>query len=83
MVPSRRSHARGPSRAAALPRETGSEADRVGVRRGEPAVVGKRAFEDVSEWFAELDRLALDPFMPEGRQQPPTPQPKVQRLGRR
>jgi hypothetical protein len=30
-------------------------------------------FTDVSAWFAELDRLASEPFMPEGRQQPPTP----------
>jgi hypothetical protein len=30
-------------------------------------------FTDVSAWFAALDRLALEPFMPDGRQQPPTP----------
>ena len=30
-------------------------------------------FTDVSTWFAELDRLAAGPFMPDGRQQPPTP----------
>jgi hypothetical protein len=28
---------------------------------------------DVSAWFAELDRLATEPFLPEGRQQPLTP----------
>ena len=27
-------------------------------------------FTEVSAWFAELDRLAAEPFMPEGRQQP-------------
>jgi hypothetical protein len=31
-------------------------------------------FTDVSAWFAELDRLATEPFMPEGRQQPLPPQ---------
>jgi hypothetical protein len=34
-------------------------------------------FTDVTSWFAELDRLALKPFMPEGRQQPPAPQRDV------
>jgi hypothetical protein len=34
-------------------------------------------FRDVSAWFAELDRLASEPFMPEGRQQPLTPQRDV------
>ena len=28
---------------------------------------------DVNEWFAELDRDGLEPFMPEGRNQPDTP----------
>jgi hypothetical protein len=28
---------------------------------------------DVSEWFAELDRYAGEPFMPEGRSQPTAP----------
>ena len=27
----------------------------------------------LDEWFAELDRLALEPFMAEGRDQPVTP----------
>jgi hypothetical protein len=31
-------------------------------------------FTDVSAWFAELDRLTTEPFMLEGRQQPPAPQ---------
>jgi hypothetical protein len=34
-------------------------------------------FTDVAEWFAELDRLAAEPFMPEGRQQPPSPRRDV------
>jgi len=34
-------------------------------------------FTDVSAWFAELDRLAAEPFMPEGRQQPLTPRRDV------
>jgi virulence-associated protein VagC len=73
---------KGRRRAASMPRETRFEADRVGVRRAEPRVTVKRAFKDVSDWFAELDRLALDPFMPEGRQQPLTPQQIVRRPDR-
>jgi hypothetical protein len=29
-------------------------------------------FADVKEWFAALDRFGPEPFMSEGRQQPPT-----------
>jgi virulence-associated protein VagC len=29
--------------------------------------------DDVDLWFAELDRFAPEPFMPEGRDQPATP----------
>ena len=73
---------KGRSRAARMPREAKFEGDRVGVQRAEPRVTVKRAFKDVSEWFAELDRLAPEPFMPEGRQQPLTPQQNVRRPGR-
>jgi hypothetical protein len=34
-------------------------------------------FTDVDAWFAELDRLAAEPFMPEGREQPATPERDV------
>jgi hypothetical protein len=34
-------------------------------------------FTDVAEWFAELDRFGPEPFMAEGRRQPPAPQRKV------
>jgi len=73
---------KGRSRAARMPRETKSEGDSDRVRRAEPGVVVKRVFRDVSEWFAELDRLGPEPFMPEGRQQPLTPQQIVRRPDR-
>ena len=63
--------------AAGRPRETRVEGDRDRVRRAEPSVVVKRVFRNVSEWFAELDRLAPEPFMPDGRQQPLTPKQNV------
>jgi hypothetical protein len=34
-------------------------------------------FTDVSAWFTELDRLGPEPFMPEGRHQPATPEREV------
>jgi len=68
---------KGRSRAARIPRETKSEDDRDRVRHAEPGVVVKHVFRDVSEWFAELDRLAPEPFMPDGRQQPLTPPQNV------
>ena len=46
---------------------------RVGTRRAKRSLVGKSRFAEVAEWFAELDRLEREPFMPDGRQQPQTP----------
>ena len=67
----------GRSQAVRLPREFRFEGDRVRVRRAGRGVLVEPMFTDVSVWFAELDRLASEPFMPEGRQQPPTPQRDV------
>ncbi len=63
----------GRSQAVRLPREFRFEGDRVRVRRLGRGVLVEPIFTNVSEWFAELDRLATDPFMQEGRQQPSTP----------
>ena len=60
-----------PGRAAA--REFRFDGDRVRVRRAGRGVLVEPMFTDVKAWFAELDRLASEPFMPEGRQQPTTP----------
>ena len=67
----------GRSQAVRLPREFRFEGDRVRVRRAGRGVLVEPMFTDVSAWFAELDRLAAEPFMPEGRQQPPTPRRDV------
>ena len=67
----------GRSQAVRLPREFRFEGDRVWVRRAGRGVLVEPMFKDVSAWFAELDRLASEPFMPEGRQQPLTPQRDV------
>ena len=67
----------GRSQAVPLPREFRFEGDRVRVRRAGPWCACRTVFTDVSAWFAELDRLASEPFMPEGRQQPSMPQRDV------
>ena len=67
----------GRSQAVRLPREFRFEGDRVTVRRAGRGVLLEPAFTDVASWFAEIDRLASEPFMPEGRQQPPAPKRDV------
>lgn len=63
----------GRSQAVRLPRELRFEGGQVRVRRVGRGVLLEPMFTDVSEWFAELDRLSPEPFMPEGREQPSTP----------
>ena len=63
----------GRSQAVRLPREFRFAGDRVRVRRAGRGVLVEPMFTDVPAWFAELDRLASEPFMPNGRQQPSTP----------
>ena len=67
----------GRSQAVRLPREFRFEGDRVRVRRVGRGVLMEPMFTDVSAWFAELDRLATEPFMPDGRRQPSTPRRAV------
>ena len=67
----------GRSQAVRLPREFRFEGDRVRVRRAGRGLLVEPVFTDVSAWFAELDRLSDEAFMPEGRQQPPTPKRDV------
>jgi antitoxin VapB len=64
----------GRSQAVRLPREFRFEGDRVRVRRAGRGVLVEPVFADVKEWFSALDRFGPEPFMPEGRQQPPTPE---------
>jgi antitoxin VapB len=73
---------KGRNQAARMPREFRFEGDRVRVRREGRGELVEPVFRSVSEWFAELDRLASEPFMPEGRQQPLTPQRDVRLPGR-
>ena len=63
----------GRSQAVRLPRELRFEGDRVRVRRHGRGVLVEPMFTDVSAWFAAMDRLGSEPFMPDGCDQPPSP----------
>jgi len=67
----------GRSQAVRLPREFNFEGDRVRIRRAGRGVLLEPMFTNVSEWFEALDRFASEPFMPDERQQPPTPKREV------
>jgi antitoxin VapB len=62
----------GRSQAVRLPREFRVHGDRVRVRRVGRGVLLEPIL-DLPTWFAQLDRLGPEPFLPEGRDQPLTP----------
>ncbi len=67
----------GRSQAVRLPREFRFAGDRVRIRRvGEGVLLEPMVF-DNKKWFEELDRYNSEPFMPEGRDQPITPERKI------
>jgi antitoxin VapB len=63
----------GRSQAVRLPREFCFEGDRVRLRRVGRGVLVEPMMTDFADWFAELDRFNSERFMPDGRNQPPTP----------
>ena len=67
----------GRSQAVRLPREFRFEGDRVRVRRVADGVLLESMITDVRQWFAELDRLNIEPFMKKGRRQPAAPQREI------
>jgi antitoxin VapB len=62
----------GRSQAVRLPQEFRFRGDRVRIRRMGRGVLLEPIM-DVTEWFAELDKMDAEPFMPEGRSQPGPP----------
>lgn len=66
----------GRSQAVRLPRAFRLTGDRVRVRRVEGGILLEPMEADVDAWFAGLDRFADTPFMEEGRNQPPMPEPR-------
>jgi antitoxin VapB len=67
----------GRSQAVRLPREFRFDGDRVRVRRAGRGVMLEPMAANLTDWFAELDRFAVEPFMPKGRKQPTTPKRDV------
>jgi antitoxin VapB len=68
----------GRSQAVRLPKEFRLPGTEVRVRRVGRGVLlepMESAF-DVTAWFAKLDDYMDEPFMPDGRQQPPMPPPR-------
>lgn len=62
----------GRSQAVRLPAEFRFKGDRVRVSRQGSGVLLEPVGDDVSGWFAALDRFN-EPFMPDGRAQPDAP----------
>jgi antitoxin VapB len=61
----------GRSQAVRLPKEFRFSGDRVRIRRVGNGVLLEPVISDLHEWFAQLDQYRDEPFMPEGREQPP------------
>ena len=64
----------GRSQAVRLPKEFRFEGDKVRIRKVPQGVLLEPMISDAAEWFAKLDRYNSEPFMPEGREQPPAPE---------
>jgi antitoxin VapB len=67
----------GRSQAVRLPRAFRLPGDRVRVRRVGSGILLEPIATDLDEWFAAMDRFADKPFLEEGRDQPPMPEPKA------
>jgi antitoxin VapB len=64
----------GRSQVVRLPREFRFQGERVRIRRVGSGVLLEPVVDDITSWFAAMDRLNDGPFMPEGREQPVTPE---------
>jgi antitoxin VapB len=69
----------GRSQAVRLPKEFRMPGTEVRVRRIGRAVLLEPMDDsfDVAAWLARLDQYLDEPFMPEGRAQPPMPKPRT------
>lgn len=67
----------GRSQAVRLPQPFRLRGTRVRVRRVGQGILLEPLITNAREWFAELDRDAHAPFMPDGRNQPATPVRRV------
>lgn len=67
----------GRSQAVRLPREFRFQGDEVRIRKVAEGVLLEPIIPDTATWFAELDRLNVQPFLKGGRGQPRAPRRKV------
>jgi antitoxin VapB len=67
----------GRSQAVRLPKEFRLPGKEVRVRREGRNVVLEPLELDIDAWWAKLDSYHDEPFMPEGRQQPPMPDDNI------
>lgn len=67
----------GRSQAVRLPLAFRLPGTEVRVRRVGNGVLLEPIIADVDDWFASLDSFGPEPFMPEGRAQPPMPAPET------
>jgi len=65
----------GRSQAVRLPRDFRFEGTEVRIRRVGNGVLLQPVKVDVEEWLRKIDQYRTEPFMPEGRNQPPMPPP--------
>jgi antitoxin VapB len=64
----------GRSQAVRLPKEFRFPGDKVRIRKTRNGVLLQPITVDTNAWFEKLDRFnAVEPFMPEGREQPVSP----------
>jgi antitoxin VapB len=63
----------GRSQAVRLPREFRFPGTEVRITRHGRGVLLEPLEPNVDDWFADLDRFAAEPFMPDGRNQPSAP----------
>lgn len=63
----------GRSQAVRLPLEFRFEGERVRVSRVGRGVLVEPMFTDLARWFAAIDEFGPEPFMADGRDQPPAP----------
>jgi antitoxin VapB len=67
----------GRSQAVRLPKEFRFEGDRVRIRRTDQGVLLEPLIPNAAEWFDELDRFNLEPFLVKRRNQPITPRREI------
>jgi antitoxin VapB len=67
----------GRSQAVRLPREFRFDGDSVRIRKVAQGVLLEPILSDTKKWFEKLDRFNVEPFMPEGREQPVAPEREI------